>query len=313
VAALSRTLAPQLPGAARWIRARARSARRGEGWWGLVYVLPALAVVGLFVIYPLGRVFYYSLTRWDGITAPAWIGLGNFRALWHDPLFRSAIKNNLIFALAVPIQMTVPLGLAYAIYVRVPGWRLFRATFFLPAVLSTVVVGILAQQVFSFYGPVNSLLRAVGLSNLERDWLATPDRALGIILIVVLWATFGYNVIIYLAGMSALDPALREAALIDGAGHFRTLFRVIAPNLRRVIELVMVTSTVTVFAFMFTYIYVITNGGPGFSTYTTDFLIFQEAFALGQMGYACAVAVVLTSVTALLGLVQIRLLTGRRS
>jgi ABC-type sugar transport system permease subunit len=109
------------------------------------------------------------------------------------------------------------------------------------------------------------------------------------ILLVVIWTNFGYNVLLYLAGMSAIDPALEEAARIDGAGWPRTLFSVIVPNLRRVMEIVLVVNTITAFAFMFTYIYTITNGGPGTDTYVTEFYIYQQAFTNQNMGYAAAI------------------------
>jgi ABC-type sugar transport system permease subunit len=229
----------------------------------------------------------------------------------HDPVFRQALKNNFLFALSVPIQMTLPLVLAYLIHVRITGWSFFRATFFIPATIATVVVGIVAYSTFQVTGALNSLLGAVGLDSLKHDWLATSHTSIPLILFVVVWANFGYNVLIYLAGMSALDPALEEAARMDGANPWRILISVVAPNLRRVMELVLVTSTVTAFAYMFTYIYVITNGGPGFDTNVAEFQIYYQWFTNGNAGYACAMATLLLLITTLLGLLQIRLLTRR--
>jgi multiple sugar transport system permease protein len=277
--------------------------------WGIVYVLPALALVLGFIAYPLGSVVYHSLTEWDGIAAPEWIGFDNFTRLVDDPVFRTSLRNNVLFALSVPIQVTVPLILAWLIYERIPGWRFFRSTFFLPAVISTVVVGLVAQVVFRLDGPLNSLLGTLGLASLQQDWLGKAETSIPAVLLVLVWANFGYNTLIYLAGMSALDPSLTESARMDGARSLRTLFLVIAPNLKRVMELVLVTSTVTAFAFMFAYIYVITNGGPGFDTYVTEFMIYKEAFALGNSGYACAIGLVLTLIAASIGALQIRILT----
>jgi multiple sugar transport system permease protein len=277
--------------------------------WGVIYALPALALVLAFIAYPLTSVVYHSFTAWDGINPPEWVGFENFSQLLDDPVFRTALRNNALFALSVPIQVTVPLLLAWLIYERIPGWRFFRSTFFLPAVISTVVVGIVAQVVFRLDGPLNALLGNVGLGALQTEWLGSAGTSIPSVLLVVVWANFGYNTLIYLAGMSALDPALREAARMDGARPLRVLFSVVAPNLKRVMELVLVTSTVTAFAFMFAYIYVITNGGPGFDTYVTEFLIYKQAFAFGRSGYACAVGVVLVVITASIGMLQIRLLT----
>jgi ABC-type sugar transport system permease subunit len=277
--------------------------------WGVIYALPALLLVLAFIAYPLSSVVYHAFTAWDGINSPEWIGLANFSTLLDDPLFRTSLRNNLLFALSVPIQVTVPMLLAWLIHERVPGWRFFRSTFFLPAVISTVVVGIVAQVVFRLDGPLNALLSGVGLGALQSDWLGSANTSIPAVLLVVVWANFGYNTLIYLAGMSALDPALSEAARMDGARPLRVLISVIAPNLRRVMELELVTSTVTAFAFMFAYIYVITNGGPGFDTYVTEFMIYKQAFALGRTGYACAIGVVLVLITAGIGTLQIRVLT----
>jgi multiple sugar transport system permease protein len=277
--------------------------------WGVAYVLPALALVLTFVAYPLGSVVYHAFTAWDGIQPSEWVGFDNFSRLVDDPVFRTSIRNNALFALSVPIQVVVPMILAWLIHERIPGWRFFRSTFFLPAVISTVVVGLVAQVFFRLDGPLNGMLGAVGLSSLEQNWLETAETSIPSVLIVLVWANFGYNTLIYLAGMSALDPSLSEAARMDGARGPRLLFSVIAPNLKRVMELVLVTSTVTAFAFMFAYIYVITNGGPGFDTYVTEFMIYKQAFALSNSGYACAIGVVLILIAASIGALQIRVLT----
>jgi ABC-type sugar transport system permease subunit len=263
----------------------------------------------MFVAYPFGSILYHAFTRWDGITPAQWVGLHNFRVLWHDPIFLNALKNNGIFALSVPIQLVLPLVVAYVIHRRVPGWRIFRATIFLPAVYAAVVIGILTSTVLQLDGPLNQALGSVGLGGLEHEWLGSAGTSIPLILLVVVWTTFGYNVLLYLAGMSAVDPSLEEAARIDGAGWLRILFSVIVPNLRRVLEIVLVVNTITAFAFMFTYIYTITNGGPGTDTYVSEFYIYQQAFTNMNMGYAAAIGVMLVAIVLAIGLLQIRILT----
>ena len=195
-------------------------------------------------------------------------------------MFWHALRNNVLFAISVPIQVFGALVLAYLIHERIPGWRFFRSTFFLPAVFSTVIVGILAAIVLQPDGPLNSVLGSVGLGGLEHNWLASAGSSIPMIILIVVWANFGYSVLIYLAGMSSLDPQLAEAARIDGAGSWRILWRVYAPNLRRVMELVLVINTITAFAYMLTYVYVITRGGPGFSTYSAEFFIYDTGIHL---------------------------------
>jgi multiple sugar transport system permease protein len=290
-----------------------RRLTRSEQLWGPVYALPAIALVVIFVGYPLGSLVYHAMTRWDGLTPPTWVGLHNFAVLLNDPVFWHALGNNALFAISVPIQVFGALVIAYLIHEHIPGWRFFRSTFFLPAVFSTVVVGVLASVVLAPTGPLNSVLGTVGLGALRQNWLASASTSIPWIIVIVVWANFGYSVLIYLAGMSSLDPQLAEAARIDGAGPWRILWRVYAPNLRRVMELVLVINTITAFAYMLTYVYVITRGGPGFTTYSAEFFIYDAAFTFQELGYAAAAGVVLTLIIAVLGFLQIRSLTARQA
>jgi raffinose/stachyose/melibiose transport system permease protein len=281
--------------------------------WGYVYALPAAGIVVAFIGYPLVSVVYHSFTEWDGFSSPHWVGFRNFTALWHDPIFRTAIRNNAIFAISVPIIVVLALVLAYLIHERVPGWRFFRSTFFLPAIYSTVVVGIIASVVLLPDGPVNQVLGGMGLSELQQNWLTNTNTALGSIIAVVTWANFGYSVLIYLAGMSVLDPQLSESARLDGAGFWDILWQIYAPNLRRVIELVFVINTITAFAYMLPYIFTITGGGPGYGTYATEYYIYDAGFSGQHLGYAAAMGVVLAGIILVLGLLQIRMLTRVRT
>lgn len=289
-----------------------RSPLRGEARWGLLYALPAILVLVVFIGYPFLSIAYHSFTRWNGYTEATWIGLRNFEFLLQDEKFLHALRNNILFAISVPIQLALPLGLAFLIHDRIPGWRFYRWTYFLPAIYSTVVVGVVARLILMVDGPLNEALAALGLADLQREWLGSPETAIPAILIVLVWANFGYNTVMYLAGMSAIDPQLPEAARIDGANQWQVLRHVYVPGLRRVMEIVLVTSTITAFAWMFAYIFTITNGGPGFSTYVVEFYIYNNAFTFQRLGYASAIGFSLTLFLAVLGFIQIRILTGGR-
>jgi ABC-type sugar transport system permease subunit len=290
-----------------------RSERKRTDWAGYLFALPAVVITFAFIGYPLASVFYHSFTTWDGFSSPRWVGFHNFEALVHDPIFRIAIRNNAIFALSVPIEVVLALVLAYLIYERVPGWGFFRAAFFLPAIYSTVVIGILTSVVLLPQGPVNAGLGAVGLGGLEQNWLENTPTALGAIVAVVVWANFGYSVLIYLAGMSAIDPQLSEAARLDGAGFWKILWQIHVPNLRRIIELVFVINTITALAYMLPYIFTITGGGPGFDTYAVEYYIYDAGFSTQRLGYASAMGVILALVIIVLGFIQIRVLTRTRA
>jgi multiple sugar transport system permease protein len=291
---------------------RRRPAAEGRTLWGYVYATPIVALVGVFVVYPVGSIIYHSFTRWDGIAPANWVGLVNYSRLIHDSTFHTAIRNNLLFALAVPLWVIVPLVVAVLIYERIPGWRFFRTTVFVPAVLSTVVVGILWSAILGFDGPLNTFLRSIGVGGLAHEWLADAKYSIPAIMVVVLWAGFGYNTLIFLAGLAATDTELFDAAHVDGAGWWQTVWNVTIPSLRRTIELVTVLNVIGAFAYMFTYIYVITGGGPGFDTYVTEYYVYQQAFNFGNMGYASAVGVFLMLITIAVAVLQVRILVGRR-
>lgn len=284
--------------------------RRARGsLWGYLYAAPAVVLVVAFIGVPLVSVVYHGFTSWDGFSAPRWVGLANFEVMWEDPIFLRAIRNNLIFAVSVPIEVLGALVLAHLIHERIPAWRFFRSTFFLPAIYSTVVIGIITSVVLLPQGPVNETLGDLGLSGLQHNWLESSGTAMGAIILVVVWANFGYSVLIYLAGMTSLDPQLAEAARLDGAGFWKILWKIHAPNLRRVIELVFVINTITAFAYMLPYIYTITRGGPGYSTYATEYYIYDTGFSGGHLGYASAIGVMLALIVLAIGAVQIRVLT----
>jgi ABC-type sugar transport system permease subunit len=291
------------------VRAR-RAGRPSEQLtvWGYIYAAPLVLLVAGFVAYPLASVVFHSFTRWDGISPAKWVGLHNYRYLINDPVFRISIRNNAIFALAVPLWTGVPLLVAALLHERVWGWRFFRSTIFLPSVLSTVVVGILWSSALGYDGGINAFLRGVGLGALAHEWLLNPWYSMPAIILVVLWANVGYNTLIFLAGMAAIDPELTDAARIDGAGWWSVLWHITIPGLRRVIELVTVLNVIGAFAYMFTYIYVITGGGPGFDTYVTEYYVYQRAFNFGNMGYACAVGVTLMAIIAVVSVLEVRIL-----
>jgi multiple sugar transport system permease protein len=274
----------------------------------LVLAAPALALLAVFFAYPFGVIVLHAFTEWDGIAPATWVGLQNFRDLLADDAFWGALKNNGLFALAVPVQVAVALMLAVLIYERTPGWKLFRGIFFVPVVMSPIVIGLIWTAIFDLNGPVNEVLDAVGLTGVSRDWLGDSSTSIPAIMLVVLWATFGFNITIFLAGLSAMSPILLDAARVDGAGWWASLRHVIVPSQRRVIELVTVLNLITAFAYMLPFIFVMTGGGPGYDTYVGELLIYDEGFNFGNLGYASAISLALFVVVSGLMLAYIRLL-----
>ncbi len=282
-----------------------RTWRRADRRFGMLAVLPALAVLGVFMLYSIGYAFYLSFFKDDG-TTKSYVGLRNYSGLLHDPTFWRVALNNLIFLGAVPLILLTSLVTAVLIYEKVWGWKFFRVVFFLPSVISAVVVGILFRVFFASDGPVNSLLGVVGIAPVY--WLGSPATAIVVVIIALVWTSFGYGAVVLLAGMSAIDPQVYEAARIDGAGWWSRLGRITLPLVAPVLRFVSVINVAYTFTSLFGFIYVLTSGGPGYSTTTLDYLIYLKGFASFDLGNASALAFILFAIIMALTVAQFRLL-----
>ncbi|MFS8112577.1 sugar ABC transporter permease [Rhizobium jaguaris] len=274
---------------------------------GLLFVLPAIVLVGLFRIFPLAWGFVLSFTNSNGFGKSAFVGIDNYVAVANDPAFRDSIENTLILIATLPIWVMLPLLLAILIHQGVPGGKIFRAVYFFPAVLSTVIIGSIFNVVLRFDGSLNAFLKAFGL--IPVDWLGNGATALGSLIAVQLWATFGMSLLIFMAGLSTVSKELIEAARLDGAKPVQIWVHVIIPALRPIIEFVAVVTTIGVLTSMFGLIYVLTAGGPGTATTLPEFLIWLEQGKMNQPGYAAAISMVLFVVMAGLAYLQIRIMS----
>jgi ABC-type sugar transport system permease subunit len=298
---------------ARWPRGLA-SAGRGLGRLGvpLLLLLPALGLLAWLMVYPAGDAVHLSLTSWDGISAPRWVGFSNFSELLHDTRFKSAVLHNLAIVAAMPIWIAVPYGIAWALHAKIPGWRFFRFAFFLPVVLSPVVIGVYYGIVLKPEGPLNGLLGSVGLGALKTEWLNDPALTLPVVIAIIIWATFGVGVLIFLAGLANLDTELVDAARVDGASPWQIQRHVVFWQLLPVIQFWTVIIVIASFTSFFPLIYTLTHGGPGYSTYTVDYDLYQEAFASGRLGYAAAIGVALLLIISAVSGLALALLRRRR-
>ncbi len=286
--------------------------RAPETFWGPLFVIPAILFLAVFRFYPLLRGVGYALTDWDGIHEPNFVGLANFeRLLFRDPLFHDAVVNLLKVLLTLPVWIIFPLVLALLIHQKVPGWKFFRAAFFFPTVLSAVIVAAIFTMVLKLDGALNSILRLVGLDVLAVDWLGTLDTALPTVVAVALWASFGVGVIIYLAALATMDQDLIDAATVDGANWFQTLWHVVIPSIRPTIEFYSVMMIKMMLAGLFAYIFVLTSGGPGSSTYLPEYLIWENMGKLNRPGYATAISTLVFVIFMGVIIVQVRFMTRR--
>jgi ABC-type sugar transport system permease subunit len=207
----------------------------------------------------------------------------------------------------VPVWVLLPLFVASLIHKGGPGARFFRLALFLPAILSPVVIGAFFNVMLQYAGPVNELLRGVGLDWVASEWLQESRSALPVVMFVFVWATLGIGVLVYLAGLAQVNPEHWDAARLDGAGFWQVQRHITIPELRRVIEFWAVIVLISSFTAVFPFIYTLTRGGPGYSTYTLDYYIYDKAFQGSALGYASAIGVVLLVIVGGLAALQVGL------
>lgn len=271
--------------------------RPGErAWWPYAFIAPALAVYLAFVFLPVLDTVRYSFTEWDGLTAPVFVGLDNYVRAITDPVFLQSLGNNLAFTFWFSL---LPIGLGLLITSLIarsglPGAWFFRTAAFLPYVLSLVVVGVAWRWIYSpAFGPLNQLLEAVGLGELARPWLGDFDTALPAVGVIGTWVQYGFVTILMVAGVQKIDEQLYEAARLDGASSWQQFRTVTLPGLRNEITVALVFTLIASFR-VFDLIFVLTKGGPGTQTSVLSFIVYKNAFQYNALGYAAAMAVILT-------------------
>lgn len=279
---------------------------------GIVLALPAALLVLGLVVFPIGEAAYYSLTSWNGTTAH-FIGLSSYsQLLFHTTAIRQILQNNLAVVASIPAGLMFALIAAFLTSLRVPGWRVFRFIVFLPVALSWVVIGIVFSNFLTPGQGMDSLFSSVGLHALSADWLGSTHTALPALLTTFNWALFGINTVIFMTGLASIPLEVIEAARVDGAGFFRILRYILLPLLARFVRLAFLVTMISGFSGMFGLIYVMTAGGPGFSTTTLEFQIYQDAFTLGNFGQAAALGMFLLFIMLTVTL-MINLIGRRRS
>ncbi|NYF14345.1 MULTISPECIES: carbohydrate ABC transporter permease [unclassified Pseudoclavibacter] len=277
-------------------RRPARGASRGTpAWVPFAYLAPAFLLYGTFLLFPLGRAVQFSFFEWDGLGASTFVGFDNYVQIVQDERLREAFGHAfvLIFFYAV-LPLAVGLMLAAILTrARVRGLGFFRTLIFLPQVIAMVVVAVTWRQIYAPDGPLNGLLRLVGLESWTRAWLGDYTFTLPAVGLIGSWVSLGLVTVLLMAGMSRVPKELYEAARLDGAGPVREFFSITLPSVRGEIT-VALTLTIVAALKTFDLIYVTTSGGPGTSTTVPSFEVYRRAFELGEVGAATAVGAVLT-------------------
>ncbi len=284
-----------------------RAKRKAIAGW--VFVLPAILIYAFFFIQPFFYSIYYSLTDWNGADpVKQFVGLGNYIKLAGDSLLWQALGHNLIWVIIGTISpIAIGLLLGVLIWTGALGRVLFRTIYFLPVILSEVVVAIIWNWIYHpLFGAVNQILRGIGLDHLARGWLGDPQTALLALLMTAIWSYYGFCFVIIMAGLQNVDISLVEAATIDGANGWQRFIHVIVPQLSHV--LTMITAFTLIGGFnVFGVVFVMTQGGPGTATQVIATYTYRKAFQESQVGYGAALSMVMTFLSLVTSYIFIRL------
>ena len=262
----------------------------------LIFLFPALLLFCGVLIAPIGMSGYYSLFDWNGFGAKTFIGFSNYKELFTSNAigFMKALRNSLLLAgLSVFIQLPLALGLALALGKGIRGERTFLSVYFMPVLISTVVIGQLWLKIYNpDYGILNVALRRLGLESWTRIWLGTRETALGSVFVPTLWQYVGYHMLLLYAGVKSVPPELREAAMLDGASDGQVNRYIVLPYIKPIIR-ISVIFAITGSLKSFDLIYVLTNGGPFHSTEVPSTLMISMLFLRNRYGMGSAIAVLL--------------------
>jgi len=275
---------------------------------GTLFVLPAFALFAVFIFIPLIYGFYLSFTDYGGFDLkPNFVGWDNYKDLLQDDYFLISLKNNIVYTcLFVPLTVALALLSAIALNAILHLRRYLRMAFYFPQITSMVSIAIVWGLMLNpIRGPVNQVLKAIGIAN-PPEWLMSSRWALIAIVLVAVWKSFGYYMIILLAGIQGIPEYLYESAKLDGAGRFKRFLYITLPSLSPTLFMVVILTIINSFQ-VFDLVSVMTDGGPGRSTNVLVFRIYQEAFINYKMGYAAAMSAVLFLIIMIISIIQFRL------
>jgi len=270
---------------------------------GTLAVIPSFIIVAGFMAFPVMFALYISFTKTNGLVYK-WRGLDNYLGMLTDPVVHQVFLNNFKFLISVPLVIFVALVSAILLFEQFRGWKFFRVIFFLPNVLSVAVIGLIFTNAFGYDGAVNQFLGLFGTKPIQ--FFIDSNYSIFIIILALVWSGFGYQSLLLLAGLTSINPAVFEAAALDGAGWWRRLWSITLPNIRKVLGFVFIINVLYTFASLFGFVYVITAGGPGYETTTIDYLVYLRAFSGNNLGSGAALAVMLFLFIGVLTLLQNR-------
>jgi raffinose/stachyose/melibiose transport system permease protein len=286
---------------ARRSRAGARAPSEPGPWVAYLWIAPAVLVFAGFALAPLLHTVWLSFFDWDGVTQGTWTGLGNYRAIFSDPQLRATLLHPLVL---IVFYSLLPVAVALVFTgivtrIRLRGLTVYRSLLFMPQIIAPVAIAIAFHGILDENGPLNQVLRAIGLGSLAREWLGDFTWALYAVGSIGTWIAFGFCFVLFLAGAQKIPRDLYDAARVDGAPAWREFLVVTVPGLRREIVFAIVLTLISALR-TFDITYVLTQGGPGLSTSVPSYEVYRQAFQVGAVGRAAAFGVALTVIIMLI-------------
>jgi ABC-type sugar transport system permease subunit len=270
-----------------------------------------LAFELVWVLWPALQSIYISTLDWDGFSQPTFVGLENYASLPEDPLFTQSLWNTLKWLVAFGVlSVAGGLLLALAVHQRISGWRFYRSAFFAPIAVSFVVTGLVWRWMLAPTGVINQALEMVGLEGVTQNWLGDPNLALWSIIAAATWRQVGYIMILFLAGLTAVDKSVLEAASVDGASSLQKFWHVTLPALAPATTIIIAVTVIDSLR-TFDIIWTMTQGGPFNSTDVLSTYMWREAFQYLHLGYGSAVAIVILSLSVGFIIVYLRRVLGK--
>jgi multiple sugar transport system permease protein/raffinose/stachyose/melibiose transport system permease protein len=279
--------------------------RQRAGFW---FVLPALIVYFVFFGLPFAATIWLSFTEWNGVGAPDFTGAANYLRLVRDPAMWAALGNNMIWVvIGTAVPVVLGLILSVMLWSDARGSMVYRTIYFLPVVLSPVVIGIIWMWIFNpLFGLLNAALRGVGLGGWAIGWLGEPETALYALLVMAIWSYLGFCIVVLFAGLQKVDPELVAAARVDGANTQQRFRHVIVPQIRPVLTMVIVYTVIGGFN-VFDMVWVVTQGGPNNATEVIATYTYEVAFRANEYGYGATLSMVMSLVALLAAWITMRL------
>jgi len=276
--------------------------------YAFLFVLPALAFIFIFMIYPLFDAFHLSFFDWKLIGEKKFVGLENYIKLFLDNrIFYTSLRNNVYFSI-VSTAGTVLIGLILAAILdrNVKGWKVFRVLYYLPVVLSSVSISMLWLRIYDpNMGLLKRILDLLNLGFLKREWLGDPRLAIFCIILVVVWQFSGFTMVFFLAAMHNISKELYEAAEMDGISTFQEFRYITFPLIKPIVIIVIMLELIFSFK-VFDIVWVMTTGGPGYSSSVLGTYLYTEAFRKFNIGFAEAIAVVMFVIIFTFSLIYLR-------